>query len=197
MKKVIINILLYLYKKKKKIEKNIYYQYVLKSYAGRIFIGKNVNIESQLHFNFDKSNSSISIGDGTNFRGGEQLLAYENGKIVIGENVFFNYGISINSNSSGLVTIGRNSMFGESVKIYDHNHRFRKKDISFKDQGYKSGNVSIGENCWIGSNTIILRGAKIGNNVVVGANCIISEEIPDGTLVQNNSIISTQPILFE
>jgi acetyltransferase-like isoleucine patch superfamily enzyme len=43
--------------------------------------------------------------------------------------------------------------------------------------------VEIGDNSWVGANTIILRGTKIGKNCVVGAGCVISGEYPDNSII--------------
>lgn len=52
-----------------------------------------------------------------------------------------------------------------------------------KKQGYTCKKIKIGNNCWIGSNVIILPGVEIGNNVVIGAGAIIAKNIPDNSTV--------------
>lgn len=102
------------------------------------------------------------------------------GKLSIGEGCFFNNGVSLNCNLS--IVIGDNCLFGESVKVYDHNHKFRESEL-IKNQGFTYKPVIIGNNVWIGSNTIILPGSVIGDNVVVGAGSIISSTVPSNMLV--------------
>lgn len=83
------------------------------------------------------------------------------------------------------------TLFGENVKIYDHNHRFQK-DSPIKEQGYSNGEVHIGGHCWIGSGVIILKGADISDNCVIGAGSVISGYIPEGCIAvskRNNEII--------
>lgn len=109
-------------------------------------------------------------------------LAIDGGQVVIGNNCFFNNYGSITS--LGIVKIGDGTIFGENVKIYDHNHRFNNLNIPIKDQGYSVGSVEIGKHCWIGSNVTILKGAKIGDNCVIGAGSVIDSEIPSGTIVK-------------
>lgn len=62
--------------------------------------------------------------------------------VKIGNSCFFNNGCSINANKS--ITIGDGTLFGENVKIYDHNHRFRERDILIKEQGFTMGEIEIG-----------------------------------------------------
>jgi maltose O-acetyltransferase len=46
--------------------------------------------------------------------------------------------------------------------------------------------VSIGDNCWIGGNTIILPGVNIGNNVTVAAGSLVTKNIPDNKLAMGS-----------
>lgn len=60
--------------------------------------------------------------------------------------------------------------------------------------GYsRVGRVKIGDNVFIGQNSVVLPGVKIGSNVVVGAGSIVMSDIPDNSVVMGNParIIST------
>ena len=107
------------------------------------------------------------------FRKGFNLVIEAPGKVNMGQNVFFNNYCSINI-FNGL-RIGDGCIFGEGVRIYDHNHRFSDVERPIKEQGYTSEKITIGKHCWIGSNVLILKGAKIGSNCTIGAGCIIKE----------------------
>lgn len=48
------------------------------------------------------------------------------------------------------------------------------------------GNISIGDNVFIGSNSIILYDVTIGNNVIIGAGSLVNRNIPDGTIAAGN-----------
>jgi len=79
--------------------------------------------------------------------------------------------------------VGNNTIFGEGVRLYDHNHEFYDKGKLIINQGMKYGSIVIGDNCWIGSNTVILPNVTIGNNVVIGANNLIYKSIPSDTVI--------------
>jgi acetyltransferase-like isoleucine patch superfamily enzyme len=42
--------------------------------------------------------------------------------------------------------------------------------------------VIIGNNCWIGMNSIILKGVKIGDNSIIGAGSVVTTNVPDNSL---------------
>ena len=125
----------------------------------------------------------ISFGKKVTFRRRFNIFIENNAKIVIGENCFFNNDCSLNAQQE--IIIGKDSIFGENVKIYDHNHVFKNKDERIINQGFKTGKVKIGNNCWIGSNVVILKGVAIGDNVIIGAGCVITESVENNKIVRN------------
>lgn len=78
--------------------------------------------------------------------------------------------------------------------IYDHDHDFRAKN-GLKELKYKTSPVEIGDNVWIGANTVILRGAKIGNNCVITASSVIKGEYPDNSIIVQKR--NTETIQFK
>lgn len=134
---------------------------------------------------------NLKFGSNVTFRKYFTLCIEGNAKVEIGDRCFFNNGCSLNV-LDGL-TIGNDCIFGENVKLYDHNHKFRDVSKPVKDQGYSTGKIVIGSNCWIGSNVTVLKGVKIGSRCVVGAGCLIYKDIPDNTIVKNkNELIYEQ-----
>jgi len=124
----------------------------------------------------------VKFGKHVTFRKGFSLVIDDGGKIEIGDNVFFNNYCSVVA--KGSIKIGAGTIFGENVKIYDHNHRFANPDKPIKEQGYSVGEVVVGSHCWICSNVLLLKGANIGKNSVVGGGCIINENIPENKVVK-------------
>lgn len=103
------------------------------------------------------------------------------GHIKIGNNCFFNNNCSLTSMCS--IEIGDNCIIGENVSFYDHDHRHDIDNKPFKKQGYKYQPIKIGNNVWIGSGSIILRGTVIEDNVVIGAGNIVRGNIESGTVL--------------
>ena len=53
--------------------------------------------------------------------------------------------------------------------------------------------IMVGKDCWIGSNVTILKGVRIGDNTVIGAGCLIRQDIPANSIVYNNGDILIKP----
>ena len=112
--------------------------------------------------------------------------------MIIGANCFFNNSCSLNCLSR--VEIGENSIFGEGVKIYDHNHKHNFHDgrLKIERNEFSIGKVTIGKDCWIGSNVTILKGVTIGDNCIVGANTLIYKSIPPNSIVKSKAELDIQ-----
>lgn len=103
----------------------------------------------------------------------------EGGRLTIGDKCFFNEGVSITCKES--IRIGDRTQIGNNVVMVDHDHANHRK----WDE-YKTEPIVIGNNVWIGANSVILRGSKIGDNSIIGAGCIIKGEIPENSKVMQN-----------
>lgn len=132
----------------------------------------------------------ISLGRNIELAPYVDIQAHRSGHISIGERTYMNRFCMISCH--GEVTIGANCMFGPGVKIFDNNHLFAKdKGVS---TDLRIGEISIGNNCWIASNVILLKGAEIGDNCVIGAGCIIDSPIPTNSLVKISQQQSIEPL---
>lgn len=124
----------------------------------------------------------LNMGGSVTFRKGFTLLIDRTAKVHIGNRVFFNNYCSVVAMDD--IYIGDDCIFGENVKIYDHNHRFNVKNKTIATQGFKTAPIIIKDNCWIANDVVILKGIVIGENSVIGAGCVISEDVPANSLVQ-------------
>ena len=124
--------------------------------------------------------AKLSIGKMFKMRDGAKLRVRKGAECVIGKNT------SVNSNNMiachEKIVIGDGVQFSPNVQIYDHDHDFRHPD-GLSANRFKTAPVVIGNNCWIGANTVILKGTTLGDNCVVGAGSIIKGEFPAGTVI--------------
>lgn len=124
--------------------------------------------------------AKVTIGRLVRCQSNVRIRARKNAVLRIGDNTAFNNGCVVTCHYN--VYIGSGVEFGQNVLIYDHDHDFRAEG-GIKAKKYKYGAVSIGDNCWIGANTVILRGTSIGNNSVVGAGCVIKGHYPENSVI--------------
>ena len=103
------------------------------------------------------------------------------GKVTIGTRVFFQHGCHISVHKE--LTIGDYSLFGEGVSIHDENHIITRGDDPIEDRGFVVKPVSIGRNVWVGAKATILPGVHIGDNAVIGANAVVTHDVPAYTVV--------------
>lgn len=138
--------------------------------------------------------AKVTIGSQTVFRKNCTINMEAQGVLTIGNGSFFNNGCSISC--LGTVEIGNDTLFGEGVRLYDHNHVFNQAGKLIKDQGYAVGKIKIGNNCWIGSNCVILKDVEIGDNVVIGASCLISTSVPANMVVRSATQLLAAPLVL-
>lgn len=110
--------------------------------------------------------------------------------ISIGNNTFVNTNCMFLDNNK--ITIGKNGLIAPYVQIYTASHPLKASDRIIKEKGDRSRYltsskpVSIGDNVWIGGNSVIFPGVTIGNNVTIGAGSVVTKDIPDNVLAFGN-----------
>ena len=108
--------------------------------------------------------------------------------ITIGNNCHF--GAYNHISAINRIEIGDNFLSGKWVTIVDNGHgTTEKKELDIapnKRLLFSKGPIIIGKNVWIGDKATILPGVTIGNGVVIGANTVVTHNIPDNSIVAGN-----------
>ncbi|MDX1363354.1 sugar O-acetyltransferase [Arenibacter latericius] len=109
--------------------------------------------------------------------------------ISLGENTFINTNCMFLDNHK--IVIGKNGLIAPYVQIYTANHPIKAKEriVSTKkgDRYLTSAKpVIIGDNVWIGGNSVIFPGVTIGDNVTIGAGSVVTKNLPDNVLAFGN-----------
>lgn len=113
--------------------------------------------------------------------------------IEVGENFFANYNLTILD--VGKVVIGDNAQIAPNVSIYTAGHPIHPDS---RNSGYEYGiPITIGNNVWIGGNTVILPGVTIGDNVIIGAGSVVTKSIPDNMIAAGNPCRTIREITKE
>ena len=102
--------------------------------------------------------------------------------IEVGKNFFANYNCTIIDVAK--VKIGDNCQMAPNVSIYTAGHPLHPVS---RNSMYEYGiSVTIGDNVWIGGNTVIMPGGHIGSNTVIGAGSVVTKDIPDWVVAVGN-----------
>lgn len=109
--------------------------------------------------------------------------------ISIGENTFVNTNCMFLDNNT--ITIGKNGLIAPYVQIYTADHPLIASERIIKhgnSSSYRTSAkpVSIGDNAWIGGNSVIFPGVTIGDNVTIGAGSVVTKSIPNNVLAYGN-----------
>lgn len=136
------------------------WRWVLNDFRSRLFLGVNRGVPFPISpFNTigKTSNLIFDVDDLHNFQGkGKYFQTYKEGKIYIGENSYI-------ASNVGLITA---------------NH-----DIKNLEEHAESKDIIIGENSWIGMNSVVLPGIVLGDNTIVGAGSIVTKSFSKGNVI--------------
>lgn len=102
--------------------------------------------------------------------------------IHLGNNFYANYDcIMLDVNH---IYIGNNVLLGPRISLYTAGHPLSS---AVRNSGLEFGkSITIGDNVWVGGNTIINPGVRIGCNTVIGSGSVVTKDIPDNVIAAGN-----------
>lgn len=126
----------------------------------------------------------MTIGKGCQIMPQAMIVVHGSGKMEIGEST--NISMYSRIAALGYVRIGNNVEMGPHVFIADYNHEYHDVRRPVKSQGNSFSpmpngkpNVDIGDDSWLGTNVVIVGNIRIGKHCVIGANSVVTKDIPD------------------
>jgi len=122
----------------------------------------------------------LKVGRGTRISSFCKIKAVD-GPVQIGRHVSIGANCSIGGSPGGVI-IGDYCLLGPGVMVMTNNYRYDRLDLPIYKQGTTSTGVVIGDDVWIGANSTVLDGVRIGKGCVVGAGAIVRENLPDYTV---------------
>ena len=146
--------------------------------------------------NFSNDRTKIQIGDNTHIYGLLIIYNYA-GEIIIGNNCSLSEGSRIVS--SNKIIIGNRVMIAHNVNILDNishpiNALDRHRDfmehysIGMQTHDLKSQEIVIEDDVWIGFNSTIMKGVKIGRGSIIGANSVVTKDVAPWTVNVGNPL---------
>ena len=140
---------------------------------GFLFLGRGLQIQIAKRARVDFGRL-VWVGDGTKIRCHE-------GEVVIGAKTVLGQECTISAYKS--VRIGEQCVVADRAMFIDFDHGVVEVDRPIRKQGIYKRDVVVGSNCWIGYGACILRGVTIGDNAIVGTNCVVTRDVPANAVV--------------
>jgi len=132
-----------------------------------------------------RSYKSIEIGNSVQIREHAWINCSESDNdestLKIGNSSYIGRFIHLNAKKS--VIIEDNVLISDRVFITDHHHGFSKREPIINQPLPDAEEVKLKKGCWIGIGAVINPGITIGNNSIVGANSVVTKNVPDNVIV--------------
>ena len=123
----------------------------------------------------------LEVGSHALLEPGVWLTLPGDARVRIGSGTFLNLGVMVAAIER--VDIGDHCMFANHCFITDGNHRFDDPDTPVPYQGFTSkGPTIVGDNVWCGANVVITSGVTVGERCVIGANSVVTQDLPPRTI---------------
>lgn len=147
----------------------------------KIEIGNNVSINDYVYIDAMskeglKLGNNVSLGMRSILRLSGSLERVGIG-LTIGDNTAMGNDCFVGA--AGGVKIGSNVAIGQNVRFHSENHDFSDKSRLISEQGVTNKGIIIFDDCWIGSGVVFLDGVTVGKGSVIGANSIVTKDIPE------------------
>lgn len=118
---------------------------------------------------------------------GESLQLYKGGSFS--EHIFVGNRAHLGENMVvlGTLHLGDDVVIARDVKFYSFNHCTARIDIPINQQGdTKDRPIYIGDDVWIGANVVVLPGVHVGKGAILGAGCVVREDVPEYAVMIGN-----------
>lgn len=181
--------------------KRIYHSYVVwYIFDSRAIVGNNCLLAENSYVQNNGSRENIKLRDNVVCRG--ILVAEYGGKIDIGHHVYIGDNTILSAYDE--ISIGDNVLISHGVHIFDNDshpkdavarelhfhailegirYQVRKDSMGFEK-------ITIGNNVWIGFNSIILKGVTIGEGSIIGCGTVVTQDIPPYSVVVGQKAIT-------
>lgn len=143
----------------------------------KIFIGKNVFVRKNTWLAADPATGDVNC------------------RLVIGDGTYI--GNNCHIYASSLIEIGKKVLIADKVYLSDNIHSYENVNVPVIDQPVKQLNaVILKDGCWLGENVCVI-GVVIGKNSVVGANSVVTKDIPDYCVAVGSPAVVIKRYNFE
>lgn len=103
------------------------------------------------------------------------------GLLTIGDDCSINSGVIFGLTCD--LTLGRHVLVGDNVSFRTADHEFADLGKPMLEQGERRGSIIVEDDVWLGANVTVLRGVRIGCGAIVGANAVVTRDVPAFAIV--------------
>ena len=139
-------------------------------FGDRVFVGQYSQLDATYKDSFIRLGNDVRLARFCSLRAGEQGITVHDG-VGINKLCFLD--------GNGGIEIGADTLISPGVQCLSGNHIIDDPDVPIKYQGTAYGKVTIGKDCWLGTNAVVLPGVTIGRGAVVGAGAVVTRDIPE------------------
>ena len=141
-------------------------------------------------------NAKFNVGHGSSVHS-TIVFEKEGAQLIVGKNTYVG-GATISCAQK--ISIGNNVQIAWGVVLIDHNshsldYRVRRNDLPDQKNGNKEWNqvsiknIDIEDDVWIGLNSIVMKGVKIGRGAIIGAGSVVTKDVLEMTVVAGNPAV--------
>ena len=141
--------------------------------------GKNVFIGKRVLLYQDHDGGPIELQDNVYIIRDSMMITGQDGRIKIGKDTQILPRCHFSAFLSSIY-IGNGVQIAPNCSFFPYNHGIKAGNLIAKQPFTSKGDIVIGDDAWIGAESIILDGVKIGKGAVIGAGSVVTSDVPDG-----------------
>jgi acetyltransferase-like isoleucine patch superfamily enzyme len=134
------------------------------------YINEHVNQRRKIH-----TKESPWIHETASFRNGQN--------IYLGDNSRINHLCCVWAGQKAKIVFGDNVLMGPGTKLFATNHGTEVGPLPMNRQPFVEQDILIGNDVWLGANSVITAGVTIGEGAIVAAGAVVTKDVPASAIV--------------
>ncbi len=156
---------------------------------GLIELGDRVTLQNRVRL--QPWGGAIRLEDDVQIRDADELKS--SGELILRERAILGRNVTLHCEER--IVLGRQVGLAERVTVIDSDHGFDGSDTFFMEQPVRSAPVLIGDNTFLATNVVVLRGTTIGENSVAAAGAVLNGgDFPAGHVIAGAPAKAVKPL---
>ena len=146
-------------------------------YHPRVRFGRHVFVGERVVLYQTGLDGEIELGDRVHVHADACLETSEGGRLAIGAETTVHARCQLMAHK-GSIRIGRGVALAAGCALYPYDHGVEAGTPIRRQPIHSKGNITIGDEAWLGTGVIVLAGVTIGEGAVVGAGSVVTRDVP-------------------